>query len=91
MAYFANGSEGEVLENQCGHCLLFKHDDEHGTGCPIYQIQQIFNYDQLSVPKLEEAMSMLIDNDGACYYIHKYWRLIGDDEFKAYMEKKGGE
>lgn len=62
MAYFPNGSSGEVLELQCGRCLL-------GDGpCPIVGIQMLYNYDQLEEgqEKLKDAMSMLVDDKGTC-------------------------
>lgn len=64
MAYFSNGSEGEILDSQCAECL---HADPD-VGCPIFLIQMNFNYDQLSKgqEKLKEAMEILIDKNGIC-------------------------
>jgi len=62
MAYFPNGSAGEVLDRQCAECPL-------GNGpCPVLGIQMIFNYDQLSEgnKQLREAMTMLVDDKGEC-------------------------
>ena len=66
MAYFPNGSSGEVLEIQCGRCPL-------GDGpCPVVGIQMLYNYDQLDdgQEKLKYAMSMLVDDQGICQ-VHK--------------------
>ena len=66
MAYFPNGSSGEVLEIQCGRCPL-------GDGpCPVVGIQMLYNYDQLNSgqKKLKDAMSMLVDDQGICQ-VHK--------------------
>lgn len=62
MAYFANGSEGEILENQCDTCV-HAHDD--GV-CPISAIQMLFNYEQIDNPDLNAAMSILVDDEGIC-------------------------
>lgn len=64
MAYFSNGSEGEIFDNQCAECL---HQDEE-TMCPIAFVQTHFNYDQLSdgQEKLREAVTMLVDEKGNC-------------------------
>ena len=60
MAYFANSSEGDVLEEQCADCPLGR------LVCPVASIQSMFNYDQCGQPMLEDAMSMLVDNKGIC-------------------------
>lgn len=40
MAYFSNGSEGMVFDDQCGKCKLGK------APCPIAWVQMEYNYDQ---------------------------------------------
>lgn len=64
MAYFPNGSSGEILDNQCCDCV---HEDEW-SWCPVYAVQQLFNYDQLGKgqEKLRQAITMLIDEKGIC-------------------------
>lgn len=62
MAYFSNGTEGMVLDEQCSECL---HADPD-VGCPIFLVQQNFNYDQVGNQKLTEAMSCLISDGGLC-------------------------
>lgn len=62
MAYFANSSEGAVLDEQCAECI---HEDPE-AGCPVAFVQQIFNYDQIGNEDLEKAMNMLINKEGAC-------------------------
>jgi hypothetical protein len=62
MAYFSNGSAGEIFDNQCDECPL-------GQGpCPIASVQLMYNYDQLSdgQEKLREAMTILVDDEGIC-------------------------
>lgn len=62
MAYFPNGSSGEILEMQCDRCPL---GDGH---CPVVGIHMLYNYDQLDdgQDKLQKAMSMLVDDKGIC-------------------------
>lgn len=60
MAYFANGTEGEYLDAQCGDCPLGE------KACPIMGVQMLFNYDQIGVPKLREAMNYLVNERGDC-------------------------
>lgn len=64
MAYFPNGSAGEVLDNQCCDCL---HENEW-TWCPVYAVQNLFNYDQVDKgqERLRKALSMLISDNGKC-------------------------
>lgn len=60
MAYFPNSTAGDVLDAQCGTCPL-------GDGpCPVLLVQLTYNYDQCDIQKLEEAMNILIDEQGKC-------------------------
>lgn len=64
MAYFPNGSAGEIFDNQCAGCL---HNDPE-VGCPIAFIQTHYNYDQLNEgnKQLREAINFLVDEKGQC-------------------------
>jgi hypothetical protein len=79
MAYFSNGSEGEVLEDQCADCPLGygwndpaqKHlfdPEKIPLPCPTAFVQFNFNYDQCRPgnDKLRDAMRVLIDDNGEC-------------------------
>lgn len=60
MAYFANSSEGEVLDQQCAECVL-------GTAqCPTALIQALYNYDQCDNIGLMEVMNILVSKQGIC-------------------------
>lgn len=63
MAYFSNGSEGEILDQQCCDCIV--NDD---APCPVLFVQMEFNYDQLKKgnESLQKAMNILIDKKGIC-------------------------
>lgn len=63
MAYFANGTEGLYLDEQCCGCL-YGLDEE--VLCPVSAVQNIYNYDQIGNDKLREAMDLLIDKKGIC-------------------------
>lgn len=62
MAYFANGSEGEPFDAQCGRC-------KYGEApCPIAALQTEYNYDQ-NKPGNEMArkiLDTLVMDDGTC-------------------------
>lgn len=62
MAYFPNGSSGEVLDSQCSKCPL------GDAGCPILLVQLNYNYKQLDEGQamLKEAMNLLVADDGTC-------------------------
>ena len=68
MAYFANGSEGAVLEAQCDNCPLGAAPEGTDTGCEVLLIHLLYNYDQVGSgqEKLREAMSLLVDDKGVC-------------------------
>ena len=79
MAYFPNGSSGEVLEDQCRDCPLgygwndakqgrLFDDDVTPKPCPVALVQSIYNYDQLKEgnKQLREAMTCLVSDEGEC-------------------------
>lgn len=67
MAYFSNGSEGEVLHAQCAECPIGSNQDAH---CPILAVQMEYNYEQIDSQgkrtKMSELMNMLVNDDGEC-------------------------
>lgn len=75
MAYFPNGTAGEVLDEQCQNCL---HGVSDSILCPVAHIQMIYNYQQLDEGNedLRAAMGLLIQLDGTC-------------QMKEAMEKAG--
>jgi hypothetical protein len=48
------------LDRQCDECPLGKGP------CPVFLVQQLHNYDQCDNVKLEQAMNLLINEDGIC-------------------------
>jgi hypothetical protein len=60
MAYFANGSEGEVFEEQCSGC---KYGERQ---CPIYFVQAEFNYEVCNNKGARKILDYLVDNNGTC-------------------------
>jgi len=79
MAYFANGSEGDILDRQCSDCPLGAgwNDPSQKTmfdvdapmrPCPVALVQSLFNYTQCKdgQEKLREAMNCLINEKGIC-------------------------
>jgi hypothetical protein len=65
MAYFSNGTEGIVLDNQCAVCPVGTHPD---LPCPVLLVQLAYNYEQLGKgqDKLREAITYLVDEQGTC-------------------------
>lgn len=65
MAYFANGTEGMILDEQCSACLI--PDD---APCPILLVQMHYNYDQVVDGGLDndlaKAINMLVNEKGQC-------------------------
>ena len=65
MAYFSNGSEGMVLDEQCAQCPV-----ANDACCPILYIQMTYNYKQLDSNGEEtlasEVMNCLVDENGTC-------------------------
>jgi hypothetical protein len=61
MAYFPNGSAGEVLDEQCAECL----PDEP---CPVFLVQMEYNYTQCEdgQEKMRSLLNFLVDKKGTC-------------------------
>lgn len=58
MAYFSNGIEGMIYQEQwCNRCV---HDDADG-GCPVWNAHLDRNYDECSKP--ESILHMLIPRE----------------------------
>lgn len=64
MAYFPNGSAGEVFDRQCEECLQ-RIDD---VLCPVALVQTLYNYDQLKAgeERLKACLLSLVSEDGTC-------------------------
>lgn len=62
MAYFSNGSEGMVFDEQCAKC---KFGDKP---CPIAFVQMDANYDQLkdTTGTARKILDHLVKDDGTC-------------------------
>ena len=75
MAYFANGTCGEVLDMQCIECHI--PDD---APCPVLIVQGLYNYDQLKKGNelLQKAMNKLVDEKGNCLMKIEIDKAIGD-------------
>ncbi len=60
MAYFSNGSEGEVFDEQCSRC---KYGDKP---CPIALVQTLYNYDACNNKVATNILDSLVKDDGTC-------------------------
>lgn len=71
MAYFSNGSEGAVFDDQCAKC---KYGDKP---CPIAFVQMEYNYDQLNdtTETARKMLDALVKSDGTC----TMWELAKQD------------
>ena len=60
MAYFSNGSEGMVFDEECSTCKYGQ------KACPIALVQIVYNYDACNVPVARKILDTLVSNDGTC-------------------------
>ena len=60
MAYFSNGTEGMVFDEQC---LVCKYGED---ACPIAYVQQMFNYDACNNEVATKILDYLVKPDGTC-------------------------
>lgn len=63
MAYFSNGSEGMVFDEECAECPLF---DKH---CPIALAQSAYNYEACNNPIAREILNLLVKQEANRGYI----------------------
>jgi len=65
MAYFPNGTAGEIFDEQCSNCLHGISDD---IMCPVCYVQTTYNYDQTRPmeKKLRECLNSLVNEKGIC-------------------------
>lgn len=60
MAYFSNGSEGNVFVEQCMRC-------KYGQDCcPIAWVQTEYNYNAVGNEVATAILNELVANDGTC-------------------------
>lgn len=60
MAYFSNGTEGMIWEEQwCNRCVHNKDPEEDG-GCVVLFVHLLHNYDQTDNEALESVLGCLI-------------------------------
>jgi hypothetical protein len=64
MAYFSNGTEGMILDEQCLSCIC----EDDLAFCPVHCLQCTWNYSQLDKgnEKIVEILNELIDENGIC-------------------------
>ena len=54
MAYFSNGSEGEVLDDMCCKCA-------HYWCCPVYHLQASWNYEQFGEDEVSKLKKKTLE------------------------------
>jgi len=73
MAYFANGTEGELYEDEyCSRCI----HDENGD-CPILLLHLLYNYDECN--KKDSFLHVLIPRAESG---------IGNEQCKMFIKKR---
>lgn len=75
MAYFSNGSDGLVFDEQCSRC---KFGDKP---CPIALAQGIYNYDACNNKVATDILDTLVKNDGTCVMYKQF-----EDDLKRSLE-----
>jgi len=66
MAYFSNGTEGEVFYEQCMRC---RYGEEP---CPIALVQMEYNYEACNNPTARKILDSLVLQDGTCTMFEEF-------------------
>ncbi len=80
MAYFPNGESGRTFQAaECSDCI---HEDgpDHKSGCYVYLVHLLHNYDQLRNEELRKALTILIDDEKPLGSMCSMW-----------VQQRGGE
>ena len=60
MAYFSNGNEGMLFDEQCAKCRYGQEP------CPINLAQTLYNYDAVNNDTASQILMEFVKNDGTC-------------------------
>lgn len=82
MAYFSNGSEGMVFDEQCSRCIFGE------LACPIALVQMNHNYSACNNKEAREILDELVANDGTCYMFKEFENTLSREINPAYPETK---
>ena len=66
MAYFSNGTEGSVFDEQCMRC---RYGEEP---CPIASMQMEFNYEACNIPVARKILDWLVKDNGTCTMFEEF-------------------
>lgn len=69
MAYFSNGSEGELFDDQCSKCKYGQHP------CPIAEVQMLYNYNACGNDIATKILDTLVKQNGTC----TMWEMAKSD------------
>lgn len=75
MAYFSNGSEGMVFDEECSTCKYAQ------KACPIAFVQVWYNYDAVNNETATKILDDLVSNDGTCAMKKEF-----KDDFEVYED-----
>jgi len=66
MCYFANSTEGMVLDEQCLNCFYLLDTEDRPTLCPVHSLHLSYNSEQLKNQQLRDALNVLVNENGVC-------------------------
>lgn len=76
MAYFANGTEGMVFEEQCTRCIFGQKP------CPIAWVQVNYNYDAVGNKVATNILGDLVKQDGTCTMFREFEDTLATEDWK---------
>lgn len=76
MAYFSNGSEGEVFDEECAECRFGQEP------CPIFLVQSTYNYEACNNETARAILNGLVEQDDKRKFLGCQMKKLLDKEQK---------
>nr|WP_319268253.1 hypothetical protein [uncultured Draconibacterium sp.] len=76
MAYFSNGAEGAILDEQCSKC---KYGEKE---CPIALAQLEYNYEAVNNHVATSILNTIVDEKGVCQMRETFKKDLATDGSK---------
>ena len=81
MAYFSNGSEGEVFDIECIECVFGE------LGCPVFYVQSTYNYEACNNKVASKILNDLVKQKNREFIGCQLKRFLYEEETKEKLRE----